>query len=212
MSRFIKKVLFSLLLSVSVNLLLLISETGINQTISDHILYGARGLAEDNFNIHLGSQLSSGKSKRIRNNVKQVSVQEDAEKQANKLFQVMLTYDDSDEYNHRTDKAKMFAETPVLANPAFFGSDININGTHLVNARKLHSKFINARVYIEPISKQNNLVNVIIYSKSLHWKGTQDKKTLTALYAGVFDFSVEKYKQLVYVRTISDVYPIERLT
>lgn len=209
MFGFLKKFLFSLVLSVAVVLLFLVSKTGINQTITDHILYGTNENVWDKFNIYLGNQLSAGKSKRIRNNIKQIAVQQDAQKQANRLLNVMLTYDDSDEYNHRADKAKALAEAPVLTSPDLFGSDIN-NGVHLVNARKLHSKFISSNVSIEPISTHGNLVNVMIYSKSLHWKGTQDKRILTALYVGTFDFSLEKYRQLAYVQTISDKYSIQK--
>lgn len=207
MMDFIKRILFACLLSVSVVLLVLISKTGLNQTVTDHALYGSKGIAQDRYSTYLGTQLSLGKSTRIRSNVKQIAIQQDAEKQGNKLLKIMLTYDDSDEYNNRSAKARMFAESPILANPDFFGSDLTKSGGHLINVKKLHSKFISAKIYIEPlsISQYKNLVNVMIYSKSLHWKGTQDKKVLTTLYAGTFDLSLERYRQLAYIRTISDV-------
>lgn len=171
-----------------------------NQTAKKYSLIK---LTQDStYDTPLSQQLLAGQSWQTMSNVLQVTAQHDANYVANQLLKIMLTYNDSSSYNMREKNAKPFAETPILSNPDLFGNDKQKDGSHLINAERLHSKFLYATTSIDFVN--NNLANVMIKSVSKHWTGTQSANKLIVIYAGTYNLATKKYQQLSYVDTLSD--------
>lgn len=201
----IEKIAFALVISTGIVFLFLVGKTGFNQMRVDKFLHDYNiGAIRDESNLDMitSQRFLYGRTKQTKGNIKQIACQHDAQVQADQLFNIMLTYDDSFQYNCRAKQAELFAETQVLSNPEFFGNDKQKDGSHLINAAKLHSKFENADVSIDMV--HSNLVNVLIKTKSLYWKGTGQKSELTVLYAGTYNLQTNKFRNLVFVQQISN--------
>lgn len=183
----------------------LVGKTGynqfqINQTTEEYNL--TKTIKELHYTTMLSQQLLTDQTWQTRSNVLQVTAQHDADYTANQLLKIMLTYDDSSSYNIRKEKAKNYAEQSILSNPDFFDNDKQKDGSHLINAKQLHSKFLNTTASIDFVN--NNLCNVLIRSTSKHWTGTQSAKKLVVLYAGTYNLTTQKFQQLTYINTLSD--------
>ncbi len=183
----------------------LVGKTGynqfqINQTTEEYNL--TKTIKELHYTTILSQQLLTDQTWQTRPNVLQVTAQHDADYTANQLLKIMLTYDDSSSYNIRKEKAKNYAEQSILSNPDFFDNDKQKDGSHLINAKRLHSKFLNTTASIDFVN--NNLCNVLIRSTSKHWTGTQSAKKLVVLYAGTYNLTTQKFQQLTYINTLSD--------
>lgn len=195
----------SLTLASALVFCFLVGKTGynqfqINQTAKRYNL--TKTIKELHYTTILSQQLLTNQTWQTRSNVLQVTAQHDADYTANQLLKIMLTYDDSSSYNIRREKAKVYAEQSILSNPDFFGNDKQKDGSHLINAQRLHSKFLNATTSIDFVN--NDLCNVLIKSTSKHWTGTQSAKKLVVLYAGTYNLTTQKFQQLIYINTLSD--------
>lgn len=203
--KILKYISASLTLAAGIIFCCLVGETGTHQVMFDQATkkYDLTMLTHTiNYDTLFSQQLLTGQSWQTKSNVLQVTAQHDANYTANQLLKIMLTYDDSSSYNAREGKAKQFAESPVLSNPDFFGNDKQKDGSHLINAKRLHSKFLYARTSIDFVS--NDLANVMIKSVSKHWTGTLPASQLTVLYVGTYNLATQKYQKLTYVGTIDD--------
>lgn len=126
-------------------------------------------------------------------NVEQVKVSKDIEQKANSLFQILLSYRSSEEFNSRAEKAGDLVTNAVLQDKELFGSDLT-DGTHYVDASGLNSEYITAKVS-EGLIK-NNKVSVLIKAKSTSWYSGQHRAIIDDLYIGEYDASLARFTQI----------------
>lgn len=70
-----------------------------------------------------------------------------AETYAQKLYQILFTFDDSKDYNSRANKAKKLVTAGVLADRRIFGTDIDTTGNSYVEALGLKSRLYDVESY-----------------------------------------------------------------
>lgn len=139
------------------------------------------------------SQALSDPQSSAAQNVEQVKVSKDIEQKANSLFQILLSYRSSADFNSRAEKAAEFVTNAVLQDKEIFGSDLN-DGTHYVDASGLNSVYISVKVS-EGLIK-NNKVSVLIKAKSSSWYSGQHRAIIDDLYIGEYDASIAKFTQI----------------
>lgn len=70
-----------------------------------------------------------------------------AETYAQKLYQILFTFDDSKDYNSRANKAKKLVTAGVLADRRIFGTDTDTTGNSYVEALGLKSRLYDVESY-----------------------------------------------------------------
>ncbi len=70
-----------------------------------------------------------------------------AEAYAQKLYQILFTFDDSKDYNSRVDKAKKLVTADVLSDRKIFGTDTDTTGNSYVEALGLKSRLYGVESY-----------------------------------------------------------------
>lgn len=70
-----------------------------------------------------------------------------AETYAQKLYQILFTFDDSKDYNSRANKAKKLVTAGVLADRRIFGTDTDTTGNSYVEALGLKSRLYDLESY-----------------------------------------------------------------
>ncbi len=159
-----------------------------NKTLKNEISKRKNQLVKDAYNKAVSDPNSTAAQ-----NIEQVKVSKDIEQKANSLFQILLSYRSSADFNSRAEKAADLVTNSVLQDKEIFGSDLS-EGTHYVDASGLNSQYISAKVS-EGLIK-NNKVAVLIKAKSTSWYAGQHRAITDDLYIGEYDASLAKFTQI----------------
>lgn len=159
-----------------------------NKIMKNKIIKRRNQLIKDAYNKAISDPKSSAAQ-----NIEQVKVSKDIEQKADSLFQIMLSYRSSADFNSRAEKAVDLVTNAVLQDKEIFGSDLT-DGTHYVDASGLNSEYISIKVS-EGLIK-NNKVSVLIKAKSSSWYSGQHRAIIDDLYIGEYDASLAKFTQI----------------
>ena len=89
----------------------------------------------------------------------QIEISQTVSSKATQLFRVLLTFENSDQYNRRAKVVKDLVTPDVLKDKNLFGSDKDVTGNSFIDTLKLKSQFENAEIYNSIV--ENNEVRII---------------------------------------------------
>lgn len=129
----------------------------------------------------------------VKMNIKQINASEEAKDKADELFNILLTYSTSKEFNSRADKAKDLVSANVLANKDLFGSDYD-DGSHYVDDSGLHSVYLSSNVSAGLI--KDNKLPLVIRAVSTSWFTDQNHAQTADIYIATYDYTQKRFTEL----------------
>lgn len=125
-----------------------------------------------------------------KENTKQYQDESIATKYAEKLFNVLFTFGNSEEYEARSKRIGYMLDQQVLNDKKLFGSDKDSTGNSAIDALQLRSTFDSITSYCTVSdNKQISLISKVSFSAS---KGEYEPGKETTIYLSKFD--VEKHQ------------------
>ena len=129
----------------------------------------------------------------IRINSRQAASMLAASDKADKLFDILMTYSSSKQFNSRAERAVPYASAGLRSNINIFGDDIQ-DGTHFVDASGLHSKY--ASVELTTGLLKGDEMPVLANVHFISWYDGQNKSSNRDLYVGTYNYKLKKFTSL----------------
>lgn len=139
-------------------------------------------------------QATHSSNEKIKTSASQVEATDQANRRAQKLFSILLTFNNSTDYSKRKSLAKAYVSSNILNDQKLFGSDDDGTGNSYIDTSGLHSRFSSA-VFSAGVL-QNNELPVVIKTTSESWFKNDLHAQNEDVYSGTYNYKQKKFTQL----------------
>ena len=135
----------------------------------------------------------------------QIEISQTVSSKATQLFRVLLTFENSDQYNRRAKVVKDLVTPDVLKDKNLFGSDKDVTGNSFIDTLKLKSQFENAEIYNSIV--ENNEVRIIAQVTYSSSKGDNQAGTKQDIYEMSYNTQSNKFTQVKKIGSLDIAQP-----
>ena len=138
----------------------------------------------------------------------QIEISQTVSSKATQLFRVLLTFENSDQYNRRAKVVKDLVTPDVLKDKNLSGSDKDVTGNSFIDTLKLKSQFENAEIYNSIV--ENNEVRIIAQVTYSSSKGDNQAGTKQDIYEMSYNTQSNKFTQVKKIGSLDIAQPLSK--